>query len=515
MISMKSIAHTKNFQQKRQDLEEHLHSVAAAAEDHCASFDGKAFAHYAGLLHDIGKYDPAFQQYLLNAEKNPGKRSRGPDHKGAGAVLAAMTEAEGLLAFLIQGHHGGLPARSELKPHLRKCMTEKPMQEAIDTAKRLIPELQTIPRDLVPTHIRTELEQEFFVRMVFSALVDADFLDTEQHFNAGKRPERIQHWQVSDLWEQFTSHYQKMFANVVQNELNTIRSEVYLYCLDAAHLPSGFFRLAVPTGGGKTLASLAFALQHALKHDHKRIIYAIPYTSIIDQTAKVFEKILGDAEAFIEHHSDITLQDPENPTSAEIRRRLAAENWDASLIVTTTVQLFESLLGCGTGKCRKLHNIAHSVIVLDEVQMLPVHLLTTILDVLRQLVTHYGVTVVLCTATQPDFESRSGFEGLGNVQEIIPFSIQKRHFSRLQRVEYQLPTAGETWTWEQVAVRVQAESQILVVVNTRSDAQGLMDILTADENDDPALFHLSTRLCGAHRRVVLDEVRRRLKAGEE
>ncbi len=515
---MTSIAHTKNSQGKQQDLEEHLRNVADAAAKYCASFDGETFARYAGLLHDIGKYDPAFQQYLLNAEQNPAKRMRGPDHKGAGTVLAQAAEVGGLLAFLINGHHGGIAARSDLKTTIRERMANKPVQDAIVTAKRALPELQTIPPGLIPTHIRTELEQEFFARMTFSALVDADLLDTEQHFNAGKRPERANHWPIADLWERFTTSYQQSFADAPKSNLNTIRAEVYQDCLNAANLPPGFFRLAVPTGGGKTLSSLAFALQHALKYDLERIIYAIPYTSIIDQTAQVFRKVLGDVQAFIEHHSDIELHDPENPTPTEIQRRLAAENWDASLIVTTTVQLFESLLGRGTGKCRKLHNIARSVIVLDEVQMLPVHFLTPILDVLRQLVTHYGVTVVLCTATQPDFAPRQGFEGLDNIREIIPLAVQEKHFTALRRIEYQLPAADESWTWEQVATRVQAEQQILVIVNTRRDATELMHILapvdTLGEEDDPALFHLSARLCGMHRRAVLEEVRRRLLEDE-
>jgi len=362
------------------------------------------------------------------------------------------------------------------------------------------------------------LEREFFARMVFSALVDADFLDTEQHFNAGKRPERANSWPIADLWEQFTVSYQRAFVDAPKSSLNAIRAEVYQDCLNAAGLPSGFFRLTVPTGGGKTLSSLAFALQHALQHGLERIIYAIPYTSIIDQTAEVFRDALGDAGAIIEHHSNIELKDPEKPTLTEIRRRLAAENWDASLIVTTTVQLFESLLGRGTGKCRKLHNVAHSVIVLDEVQMLPVYLLTPVLDVLRQLVTHYGVTVVLCTATQPDFAPREGLEGLDNIREIIPLAVQERHFAALRRVEYQLPATNESWSWEQVAERVHAEQQILVIVNTRRDATELMGRLrpgdTLDEEDDPTLFHLSTRLCGMHRRAVLEEVRRRLKEKE-
>ena len=515
---MSSIAHTKNLLGKRQDLEEHLRNVADAAERYCASFGGAALARFAGLLHDIGKYDPAFQQYLLNAEQNPAKGMRGPDHKGAGTVLAQTVEVRGLLAFLINGHHGGLAARSDLKTTILERRANKAVQDAIATAKRAIPELQAIPRDLIPPHICTALEQEFFVRMVFSALVDADFLDTEQHFNGGKRAERTHQWPVIDLWERFSASYSRAFASAPSSSLNDIRAEVYQHCLDSAHLPPGFFRLTVPTGGGKTLSSLAFALHHALQNDFERIIYAIPYTSIIDQTAEVFRKILGDAGAIIEHHSNIELLDPEKPTPAEIRRRLAAENWDASLIATTTVQLFESLLGRGTGKCRKLHNIAHSIIVLDEVQMLPVYLLTPILDVLRQLVMHYGVSVVLCTATQPDFVSRQGFEGLDNIREIIPLPLQEKHFAALRRVEYSLPAPDESWTWEDVAARVQAEQQILVIVNTRRDATEIMERLSpADslaQEDASALFHLSTRLCGMHRRAALEEVRHRLKEKE-
>jgi len=515
---MSSIAHTKNLHGNRQDLDEHLRNVAGVTEQYCASFGGATIGRIAGLLHDIGKYDPAFQLYLLNAEQNPAKGMRGPDHKGAGTVFAQTVEARGVLSFLINGHHGGLAARSDLKTTILERRSNKAVQDAIATAKRLIPELQAIPRDLIPASIGTSLEQEFFVRMVFSALVDADFLDTEQHFNGGKRAERAHQWPLADLWERFSAAYTQAFASAPESSLNAIRAEVYQHCLNAAHLPPGFFRLTVPTGGGKTLSSLAFALKHALQHDFERIIYAIPYTSIIDQTAEVFRNILGDAGAIIEHHSNIELQDPEKPTLTEIRRRLAAENWDASLIVTTTVQLFESLFGRGTGKCRKLHNIARSIIVLDEVQMLPVYLLAPILDVLRQLVAHYGVSVVLCTATQPDFGSRQGFEGLDNIREIIPLPVQERHFAALRRVDYQLPVPEESWTWEQLAARVQAEQQILVIVNTRPDAIEIMDRLSPadslDQDDNTALFHLSTRLCGMHRRAVLEEVRRRLKGKE-
>ena len=513
---MINIAHTKNSLGKQQGLKEHLRNVADAAARYSEAFSGEEFARYAGLLHDIGKYDPAFQEYLLIAEQNPGKRMRGPDHKGAGAVLAETFERKGSLAGIVFGHHGGIPSSAKLQTHIREHRTKKPVQDAITTAQKKFPELQTSPGRIFPAYIRSALELEFFTRMAFSALVDADFLDTEQHFNAGKRPERDNHWRVADLWNTFEAAYRQKFAGTERGPLNTIRAEVYQSCLRAASLRPGFFRLTVPTGGGKTLASLAFALQHAQEYNLEHIIYAIPYTSIIDQTAKVFHEMFNDGHAFIEHHSDISLPDPANLTLVEMHRRLAAENWDAPLIATTTVQLFESLLGCGTSKCRKLHNIAKSVIVLDEAQMLPVYFLTPILDVLRQLVAYYGVTVVLCTATQPDFESRQGFEGLPDIREIVP--EPERFFAQLRRVEYQLPAAGETWTWEEVANRVRAEQQILVIVNTRRDAIELIDALTpgdsVEEENDPTLFHLSTRLCSMHRKAVLEEVRRRLKNGE-
>lgn len=510
---MKNIAHTKNVVGERQGLEEHLRNVAVTAAHFSAAFGGETFARYAGLLHDIGKYDPVFQQYLLQAEKNPHQGLKGPDHKSAGAVFAESIERTGALSHILFGHHGGVPDHARLQKIIRERKAKKSVQDAIIAAKETFPELQVRPEKLFPSYVRCALELEFFTRMAFSALVDADFLDTEQHFNAGKRPERAHIWSITDLWHTFETSYKNKFADAEQNRLNSIRAEVYQHCVKAAHLPPGFFRLTVPTGGGKTLASLAFALQHAQIHGLERIVYAIPYTSIIDQTANVFRMMFGDEQALIEHHSNISIPDPEQPTPVEIRRRLIAENWDAPLIATTTVQLFESLMGHSTSRCRKLHNITGSIIVLDEVQMLPVYFLTPILDILRQLCAYYGVTVVLCTATQPDFESRQSFEGLPNIQEIIPHP--ENYFADLKRVEYQLPKAGETWTWEQVAERVQAEQHILVIVNTRRDAGDLLALLASnDEEEEDALFHLSTRLCGEHRKAVLEEVRRRLLAKE-
>lgn len=288
-----------------------------------------------------------------------------------------------------------------------------------------------------------------------------------------------------------------------------IRHEIYEACVQSASYPPGIFSLTVPPGGGKTRSGMAFALKHALAHGLDRVIVAIPYTSIIEQTADVYQGIFGKM-GILEHHSAVvTGQDTGDPLSyQEVWSRLASENWDAPIVVTTTVQLFESLFANRPSACRKLHNVARSVLILDEVQTLPPGLLAPILDVLQDLVEHYSVSIVLCTATQPALQDGPYLKGFKNIREIV--SDPPRHFAALkQRVHYTLPSANETWGWERVAAEMWDTNQCLAIVNTKSDALRLLDAL-----NDPMALHLSTFLCGAHRRDVLDEVRRRLKTGE-
>lgn len=499
-------AHSKNRQGRRQDLVDHLTAVADLARTFAEPFGAGALASTAGILHDIGKFDPAWQRYLLDAEAHPHQKQHGPDHKGAGACRGAELNAPAL-AFLIKGHHGGLPALTDLKTWLRGRASDVGVQEAQGLALRELPAFANLASPSLPHYAASEAGIELFTRLAFSALVDADFLDTERHFAADTATRRQSSPPLANLWETFEADQARMTGHH-DDPVNTIRHQVYEACLNAAAAAPGFFRLTVPTGGGKTRSSLAFALRHALQHGHTRIIYAIPYTSIIEQTADVFRGIFSDPRVVLEHHSAMRASDDaENPPPAEVWARLAAENWDAPLVVTTTVQLFESLLAHRTTACRKLHNIARSVIILDEAQMLPTHLLTTILDVLRQLVAHYGVTVVLCTATQPALDERSGFAGLPAIRDIVP--EPQRLFAQLARVEYEWPAATETWTWERAAAEMRSAEQVLAVLNTRANALALLEAL-----DDPAALHLSTRLCGAHRRAVLLEVLRRLKAGE-
>jgi CRISPR-associated endonuclease/helicase Cas3 len=496
------IAHSANAQGQQHDLVDHLQSVAKLASEFAAKFGAGDLAYWAGLWHDIGKVHPSFQQYLHDCETHPGKQRRGPDHKRAGALVAAKKHE--LLSFLIAGHHGGLPGRADLKSWLKEKI--QPAQEAIQRISSHLPEVEPPTVLPPPTHLRSELDAEFFVRMLFSTLVDADFLDTERHFNVEQADKRGNTATLAELWNRFANDQQRLTGKET-DRVNRVRHEVYEACVRAAALPQGFFRLTVPTGGGKTRSGMTFALNHALTHKLDRVIVAIPYTSIIEQTADVYRGIFGN-ETIVEHHSAVSAhEDASDPVSLnDVWSRLAAENWDASVIVTTTVQLFKSLFERKTTACRKLHNIARSVLILDEVQTLPTHVLEPILDVLRQLVAHYGVTVVLCTATQPALDDSPYLKGLPSVQEIVP--SPERLFTELKRVTYEWAKSEEKWPWGRVAEEMLTSPQALAIVNTKSDAIALLEAL-----QDPEALHLSTLLCGAHRRSVLSEVRRRLANG--
>ena len=493
-------AHSKNSLGEMHDLQEHLTKVAELAQTFASKFGAGELGYWAGMWHDLGKLHPDFQSYLANPTP-----PRGPDHKGAGSIVASQICEP--LAFLVAGHHGGLQSRADLKNWLKEKARAPRVVEALQLAETSLAILKPSIQLALPAHVRTELDAEFFLRMVFSALVDADFLDTERHFNSEQADQRNGAPSLPELWARFASDQSKLTKNDA-GRVNSVRHEVYQACVQAAAQVPGFFRLTVPTGGGKTRSGMAFALQHARRHDLDRVIVAIPYTSIIEQTADVYRGIFGDSSV-LEHHSAVVFKEeiPDPVSFNDVWSRLTAENWDAPIVVTTTVQLFESLFGRKTTSCRKLHNIARSVVILDEVQTLPVGLLVPILDALRELVAHYHVSVVLCTATQPALEDSPYLKGLPEVREIIPEPA--RLFAELGgRVQYQLPQDGETWTWSRVTEEMGREEQVLAVVNTKNDALAFLDAL-----HDPAALHLSTLLCGAHRREVLAEVKQRLLNG--
>ncbi|WP_323029411.1 CRISPR-associated helicase Cas3' [Castellaniella defragrans] len=495
------------------DLIAHLQDVGELAARFAQKF-GPDWAHLAGRWHDLGKFRLRFQKYIrlasgFEADAHiKGEAGKAP-HSTAGAMLALerFGAAGHVLAYLIAGHHAGLDdwfdglavRLDDPKSHaeLAESLAEKPPADLLDTGA-FKPDLRAIPGNRKGFAL--------WVRMLFSALVDADFLDTERYMDPDKFARRNAWPALEELAPLFDAHMEKLATQAKPTDVNKLRADILHQCREAATLEPGLFSLTVPTGGGKTLSGMAFALEHARHHGKRRIIHVIPYTSIIEQTADVFRGIFGDA--VIEHHSNAE-SSPEQETSAS---RLACENWDAPIIVTTNVQFFESLFASRTSRCRKLHNIVDSVVILDEAQLLPPEFLQPILDTLNLLTQFYGVTVVLSTATQPALASREYFEvrqnlrGLDNVREIIadPDAL----YTALERVEVRLPVDWHQPTdWPQLAEEICAHDSALVIVNTRQDARALWEAMP------PGTLHLSALMCGAHRSQVINDIKARLKAG--
>ena len=494
-------------------LQDHARRVAEGFEGcpgaggFAEAFGAREVGRLLGLWHDLGKYSDAFQDYLLSSEHggsgDPHRAEvRGRvDHSTAGAQHAASRGMlGGLLAYCIAGHHGGLPDYF--------CQGQSNLSSRLD--KDIDPWIHAAPRadldlPITPPSLRPGREQwftlAFFTRMLFSCLVDADFLATEWFMNRSRSSARPRAGAiVAQLREQLDKHLLK-FAVPHPTPVNACRARVLAACREKSALPPGLFSLEVPTGGGKTLSSLAFALTHAERHGLRRVVYAIPYTSIIEQTATVFRDALGDlSDELLEHHSSI---DPGDETKVTEQSRLAAENFDSTLIVTTNVQLFESLFAARTSRCRKLHRLARSVIILDEAQTLPPELLNPTLAALNQLVENYGCTVVLCTATQPALERREGFTiGLESVTPIIidPESLH----AALRRTD--IEDAG-LLSDEQLAARILAEPRSLCIVNSTGHARELFRLVHAG---DRGAVHLSARMCPAHRSAALAGIRSRL-----
>jgi CRISPR-associated endonuclease/helicase Cas3 len=465
------------------------------------------WGYLAGLWHDLGKFAPEWQRYLgSKSDAHRDDVSARIDHATAGAQHAAGTGniLGHLLAYGIAGHHSGLLDGISDKACLQKRFAKDvPAYSAAPSAILNWP-LPELPPGLA-NDIRNPFVPALFTRMVFSALVDADFLATEAFMNPTQATFRNQ--AATTLLPRMLELLEKRIAEfpAPANKVDRVRKNVHASCHSAAVEAPGFFSLTVPTGGGKTLSSLAFALRHAIKHGQQRIIYVIPFTSIIEQNAAVFEdvfKLLAGSESspvVLQHHSNLS---PEKETT---RSRLAAENWDAPLVVTTAVQFYESFHASRTSSCRKLHRIANSVVILDEAQCLPVEYLRPCLDALRELTARYHTTAVLCTATQPAINRRDDFPiGLANVREITPNPAEL--YEALKRVEVIDRGALSDVV---LAREIAACDQVLAVVNTRKHAQAVYRLLPeSDEN-----FHLSALMCPAHREQVIDSVRVRLDAG--
>lgn len=499
------IAHTAE-DGRRHLLRDHLEGTAELAARFSAEFGSGGWGHLAGLWHDLGKYSFAFQNMITAAEGPEAhlEAKARVDHSTAGALQAVQRfSAPGrLLAYLAAGHHAGLPdwQADETGP---KALSQRLLKISLlnDAVAGCIP-TEILNQSMPSERPKPGTDPALWIRMLFSCLVDADFLDTEAFMEPEKAAMRGGYSALSELLALFERFMEGKLRTVQNTDVNKLRAAVLDQCIRKAASPSAIFTLTVPTGGGKTLSSMAFALHHAKKYSKRRIIYVIPYTSIIEQSADQFRKIFGDS--VVEHHSNLDISDEARETP---RTRLACENWEAPLIVTTSVQFFESLFASRTSRCRKLHNIVNSVVVLDEAQLLPPEFLRPILQVLQELQKNYGVTLVLATATQPALGKREGFQGLNGVTEIIEEPI-KLH-QQLRRVSVIVPdNLNEPQTWETLAARLQQHDSVLCIVNRRDDARQLWTLMPK------GTIHLSALMCGAHRSAMLQEIRQQLDAGE-
>ncbi len=463
-----------------------------------------------------------WQNGLVRAERS-GARV-GVPHKGAGAKLAAE-HIGSAFATLVHGHHGGLPDRHRIREELLTLSGDGPdaqaAEEAVTAVRAMVPEVVPPQRLPLPGWLgegrrdQMALELDMLSRMLFSTLVDADFLDTAAHF-AGASPQVAPDADMRRLSERFEGRRQAFLARRERSELDAVREDVYQQALAAAARAPGLYRLHVPTGGGKTLASAGFALRHAAEHGKRRVVVAVPFISITEQNAQVYRRMMDPAggesggPVVLEHHSSVELDD----TGAGRWARLAAENWDAPFVVTTTVQLFHSLFAHRPSAMRKLHRLAGSVIVLDEVQALPDRLLAPILSSLRSLVDRFGATVVLASATQPEFWSHPELEGMSRLEMVDDV---ERLFQRLKRVDYAWRLEADL-SWEVLASEITAEPerQVLAVVNTTADAARLHRAVeeAVPDRDAPRVLHLSTRMTAGHRREVIATIRQLLDSGQ-
>jgi CRISPR-associated endonuclease/helicase Cas3 len=527
-------------------LRDHLNAVANRAATFAAEIGlDPDQARWTGLLHDLGKYSDEFQQHrlCLTEDGTPnGADSWRVEHAAHGAWVADYHEnRDRSIAFAVAGHHSGLQrlldvqSLSEADRFERGSLTPRKLaigHRAVEFFQRAYTDKAFVGE---PRAVRFpgdedapgRLDFDLRTRMLFSCLVDADRLDAEGHGNAWKSYLRDggQPLDPERRLESVLSHISgKAASSTGAVHLNEVRRRVLESSLASAAGEPGFFSMTVPTGGGKTLASLAFALAHAAKHDLRRIIFVIPYLSIIEQNVDVIRAAVGDERLVLEHHSNVVDEVDEDEAKGTdgqqgegLRRRLLAENWDAPIVVTTTVQFFDSLFSNRPKRARKLHNIARSVVVFDEAQTFPPEMMEPMMEMLQQLAGEpYRTTFLFCTATQPAISiplarTKGPARPLvkAPVQELVPDS--RALYASLKRVEYDWPDGETRSSPEEVADGMHALGQALAIVNTKEQARVLFRALRAR---NPEAIHLSTRMCADHRLGVLAGIRARLVANQ-
>lgn len=510
-------AHSENSKAEKHALSHHLLSTAQRMAAHALDPETKPLFYFTGLMHDLGKYQPEFQTYLLKG----GKRGSVP-HAAWGAGYARIHKLNEP-AFAIDGHHKGLPDRTgshslleDTDPFFHKDVTGfETVVQTFKTETRIDEiELQHVN----PKIWQDRFQQELFTRYLFSSLTDSDWLSTEAHFEpdiTNARESRT--LPIDTMIQLLDAHLQSKNS---EGEINRLRNLARQEVLKKSDLPSGFFSLALPTGLGKTLTSMAWALRHADANKFKRIFIVLPYTNIIDQTSATLKSIFGE-EWVLEHHSGYN-EDPEatvsksKPTTdtdfklLEYRKKLATENWDFPIIVTTTVQFFESLFSSRPSKARKVHNIAESVVIFDEVQTLPMGLISPTLQMLKDMNAVMKTSFLFCTATQPAFETRDKFKGIDSITPLI--ADPKVLYEKTKRVRYQLANKLEPLSETELFNLVQeTDTAALVIFNTKKAALTFFELVQKSQHAYQTIYHLLTFMCPAHRKAVIAQIRADLK----
>lgn len=499
-------------------FEDHAAAVAELCDAHCKASTGiNDIGRFLGFFHDVGKLTPEFQKYLDDAHNAKTHSTAGPrpgsaPHKQH--VVAYLADIFGdrpadFLSTILYGHHGGLPASPDAIQKSRGTVTVAAARAVVSSLLTMFPDESDRPNlSAITTHSSAQcfFGYELLGRMLFSSLVDADAIDTSAHVEGHRYQARVTC--LPELFEILVKDTAQLNVSA-SSALTTKRQTIFNMCVAAGELAPGVFSLTVPTGGGKTRASLAFALSHATAHNKTRVIYVAPFTTIIEQTAATFRAIFQQhGHEVIEDHSR-TSEFHDADENTERAQTLSAENWDASIIVTTTVQLFESLFANKPRRCRKVHNLANSVIILDEVQSLPAHVLTPVLQILNDLVSNFGVTLVLCTATQPSFDA-AGLLSLP-IQNILPADYVAELFQTMKRVTFTY--RPEPTTFDLLAADIlDGPKQALCIVNTRRHAHELLQCLRASTPDKHLSF-LSTDMCPQHRLETMHRIRQDLATG--
>lgn len=504
------IAHSANSDGIIQTIKEHSLGVSKFMREFALSESLADLYEFCGLIHDIGKYSEDFQKYIS------GESTQKVRHSIYGALYAwnnSLTE----IAVPVFGHHSGLPNCQEMAIKIKiEQLESTTFDSLLDTWQSDMKERLQIPgRNVLftpdPSNI---LPCELITRMIFSSLVDADSLDTERHFYANRfNSRRCSPFDSEIMLSMLKTRLDTLENNQqkVTTPMNVLRRNVRLYAESKANMSQGFFSLTLPTGLGKTLCSINWALHHASHHSNiRRIIIVLPFISIIDQTAKELKEIFNNGDYVLEHHSNVIYEENDKDENFDVKQ-LATENWDYPIIVTTSVQFFESLFSNSRSQCRKLHNIQDSIIIFDEIQTLPLEVTGPTLLALSNLQKLCRCSMLFCTATQPDFETRKGFEGIDNIEPLVENPEQV--FKQTRRVTY-CPMNN----YEELSISELSDSVItrqesaLVVFNTKKKARIFYEAVK--EINSYRVFHLSTNMCPVHRKAVIGEIRDALRKEE-